>query len=87
MKIKDILRPNIKISTNQLYILCNKYQWFTNGNTTQYEKMYQKAKDGATLELLATIIWLCSSNWAEINILKILKQETDIYKPQIGEEE
>ncbi len=50
----------MKLSTETLYRLCNKYQWFTSGDCTQYEKMFERNKQGASLETLATIIWLCS---------------------------
>ena len=58
----------MKISTEKLYRLCNKYQWFTSGDCTQYE--------GASLETLATIIWLCSSSYEEKQILEILEKES-----------
>ena len=50
----------MKLSTNRLYTLCNKYQWFTNGDNAQYGMMFEKNKEGASLETLATIIWICS---------------------------
>ena len=46
----------MKLSTNRLYTLCNKYQWFTNGDNTQYGMMFERNKAGASLETLATII-------------------------------
>lgn len=46
----------MKLSTENLYRLCNKYQWFTSGDCTQYEKMFKRNKQGASLETLATII-------------------------------
>ena len=68
----------MKLSTNRLYTLCNKYQWFTNGDNTQYEMLFDTNSAGASLETLATIIWICSTGWSERNILKILKEETDL---------
>ena len=68
----------MKISTDKLYSLCNKYQWFMNGNCKQYELFFDRNEQGASLETLATIIWICSSNWTEQDILKILKQEADL---------
>ena len=46
----------MKLSTETLYRLCNKYQ-------------------GASLETLATIIWLCSTSYEEKQILEILEKE------------
>ena len=68
----------MKISTDKLYYLCNKYQWFTNGDCKQYDLLFKLNKDGAPLEKLATIIWICSSGWNEQDILIILKQECDL---------
>ena len=68
----------MKLSTNRLYTLCNKYQWFTNGDNVQYEKMFDRNSQGASLETLATIIWICSTGWDEQEILKILREETDL---------
>ena len=65
----------MKISTEKLYRLCNKYQWFTGGDCSQYEKLFDKNRQGASLETLATIIWLCSSSYEEKQILEILKKE------------
>lgn len=68
----------MKISNEKLYYLCNKYQWFTCGDNRQYELLFKLNKDGASLEKLATIIWICSTGYDEQLILKILKQEADI---------
>lgn len=68
----------MKISTEQLYSLCNKYQWFTNGDTTQYRLLFDERKKGASLERLALIIRICSENYTEEQILKILQEETDL---------
>ncbi len=54
----------MQITTEKLYSLCNKYQWFTDGSIRQYECLFNKAKDGATIKELALIIWICSSNMA-----------------------
>lgn len=66
-----------KISNQELYYLCNKYQWFTAGDNKQYSKLFEKNSNGATLEQLALIIWLCSSNAEEKDILEILQEGCD----------
>lgn len=68
----------MKITNEKLYELCNKYQWFTAGDIAQYDKLFLKNLLGATLEELALIIWLCSSNASEREILEILKKECDL---------
>lgn len=56
----------------------SKDQWFTNGDNTQYAKLFERNKQGALLETLAIIIWICSNGYDEQFILNILKKETDI---------
>lgn len=68
----------MKISNDKLYNLCNKYQWFTNGDCRQYDLLFKLNRDGAPLEKLATIIWFCSIGYDEQDILKILRQEADL---------
>ena len=65
----------MEISTEKLYRLCNK--WFTSGDCRQYEKLFERNKQGASLETLATIIWLCSSGYEEKDILEILQKECE----------
>lgn len=67
----------MQLSTEKLYRLCNKYQWFTAGDVEQYSKLFIKNKEGATLEQLALIIWICSSNMSEQEILETLKTEAN----------
>jgi hypothetical protein len=62
----------------KLYALCNRYQWFTNGDTKQYNMLFDRNREDASIEVLATIIWICSSGWNEQDILKILQQERDL---------
>lgn len=68
----------MKITTDKLYYLCNKHQWFTNGDCKQYAMLFERNRNGATLETLATIIWICSTDWNEQAILEILQKETDL---------
>ena len=66
----------MKISNDKLYNLCNKYQWFTNGDNKQYQMFFDRNAQGASLETLATIIWLCSTSYEEKQILEILEKES-----------
>ena len=68
----------MKISIDKLYYLCNKNQWFTNGDSFQYDLLFDECKNGASLERLATIIYVCSRGYSEQDILKILQQERDL---------
>ena len=68
----------MKISTDKLYYLCNKYQWFTSGDIKQYRKLFERNRQGVSLETLATIIWICSDEYSEQTILEILKKECDV---------
>ena len=34
----------MKLSNETLYRFCNEYQWFTSGDCTQYEKLFEKNK-------------------------------------------
>lgn len=68
----------MKISNDKLYTLCNKHKWFTNGDCGQYRMFFDRNRQGASLETLATIIWICSDGWNEQDILKILQQERDL---------
>ena len=75
---KNYKETHMKISIDKLYFLCNKYQWYTNGDRLQYDLMFQECKNGAPLERLATFIYVCSRGYSEQDILKILQQEADI---------
>ena len=68
----------MKITTDKLYYLCNKYQWFTSGSINQYNKLFERNKEGASLQTLATIIWICSVGYTENEIFQILQKECDL---------
>ena len=68
----------MKISIDKLYYLRNKYQWFTNGDRFQYDLLFDECRNGASLERLATIIYVCSRGYSEQDILKILQKERDL---------
>lgn len=41
--------------------LCIKYRWFTNGDNEQFEKLYDMIREGASLDEVALVIWICST--------------------------
>lgn len=49
------------IGYDNLRALCIKNNWFTCGSIRQYEKLFDRDSEGASLNELATIIWVCSS--------------------------
>ena len=49
----------------QLRELCIEKQWFTCGTCQQYDRLFQKASEGASIKELSLIIWLCSYNGLE----------------------
>lgn len=50
------------IPTSDLRALCIKRDWFTCGTNEQYKKLFHANSTGATMEEIATIIWLCSDD-------------------------
>ena len=58
---------NIVISNEELRRKCIKNDWFDEGTNTQYEKLFYANGRGASIEELATIIWLCtdSEKWSK----------------------
>lgn len=63
------------ISFERLYGICNRLQWFTGGSTDSYDKLFQLNREGAPLEDLALVIWICSPGRTRESILSILKKE------------
>ena len=50
----------MKMSNERLQELCIEHQWFTEGTNTQYDRLFYANAHGASIEEIATIIWLCS---------------------------
>ena len=70
-------QPNPDLSYTRLYKLCNRYDWFTEGDVTQYNDMFEMRDKGATTHDLAVMIWMCSdrSKWTIESIQKILDEK------------
>lgn len=49
-----------RIDNDKLRSLCIKNKWFNCGTTRQYEKLFEMNDQRASIEQLATVIWLCS---------------------------
>ena len=62
-------------TVDQVYALCNKYQWFTCGSNNQYEKLFIMIDEKAPIEEVATVIWLCSDDkWCRRDIISVLNE-------------
>lgn len=64
-------------TADRLREICIREDWFTGGTVKQYEKFFERAKDGAEIEELALIIWLCTSDVTRENIEEILRKERE----------
>lgn len=63
---------NITMSTMQIRELCIKNDWFTCGDNSQYERLFERVRAKAAIEEIATIIWICSENVTKEEILNKL---------------
>ena len=48
------------LTIEKVYRVCNKYQWFTGGTNSQYDKLFERIENGASLKEIALMIWLCT---------------------------
>lgn len=48
------------LSLEDVYALCNSNNWFTNGDTEQYNKMFDMVRANAPINDIAVAIWICS---------------------------
>lgn len=69
---------NIYFTTNELYTICNKYGFFTNGSIGQYNKLFELNNNGADFDELSLIIWVCTTDRTRQEIKDILKTERNI---------
>lgn len=69
----------------KLHDLCVKNNWFSNGDNSQYKKLFELNKNGLIplsgseylLEAIARTIWVCSDNVSVIDIIEILLENED----------
>jgi len=52
----------MKLTANNIYRLCNKEQYFTDGSIEQYNKMFELVEEGSPLHDIALAIWICSED-------------------------
>lgn len=60
MKLFDYETKEGRINNDKLRSLCIKNKWFSCGTARQYEKLFEMNEQRASIELIATVIWLCS---------------------------
>lgn len=62
--VVDLIKhgPARRLDSSELRSLCIKENWFTSGDVRQYEMLFQRNSEGASIEELAAIIWICSSS-------------------------
>lgn len=71
----EILESRGAMTTEDLWILCNQENWFTSGTNSQYEKLFDLNREGASLEDLALVIWLCSDEVDREEVLHKLNEK------------
>ena len=52
----------VRFETYELRDICIKHDWFTGGTCEEYDKLFERCKEGAGFDELALIIWLCTPN-------------------------
>ena len=67
-----------RLDSSELRTLCIREKWFTCGTIRQYERLFERNKQGASISELSTIIWICSDNIPKEEIYnKLFKKCTD----------
>lgn len=72
-KENEVMKKKALFTTEDLYQMCNNYNWFTCGDNTQYNKLFELNREGASIEELALVIYICSdcSRESILNKLKV----------------
>lgn len=71
--IKKVMR------SDALRSLCIRKNWFTSGSIGQYEKLFDANDAGESIDTLATIIWVCSSNVGKRDVIVELEKAHEEY--------
>lgn len=59
--------------------LCIGHQWFTTGSNAQYQKLYDLAAAGCTIDTLAMVIWVCSSS-TDMEYIETIRKTLAMYR-------
>ena len=52
---------NKRLSTEELWQLCNREKWFESGTPRQYNALFDMNRSGSSLHDLAVVIWIYST--------------------------
>ena len=68
-----------RLDSSELRSLCIRNNWFTCGDIRQYTRFFQRNSEGATIEELSVIIWICSDDvpYNDIYIALCKAMDTD----------
>lgn len=83
------IRPEFSVADeNSLMSLCVREGWFTAGTNRQYEKLSGLNRDGAPLDEIALVIWLCSQDVTREHIReRLLSLREDFCSGRLWEKE
>lgn len=68
----------------KIYRLCNEKEYFTCGSSTQYNLMFDMARERKPAHDIALVIWICSDN-ADLSVIE--QEINEIYKEVCGNSE
>ena len=72
-KENEVMKKRALFTFEDLYHMCNNNNWFTCGDNSQYNKLFELNREGASIEELALVIYICSDCSRE-SILNKLKE-------------
>lgn len=72
-KENKVMKKRALFTFEDLYRMCNNNNWFTCGDNSQYNKLFELNREGASIEELALVIYICSDCSRE-SILNKLKE-------------
>nr|DAI75762.1 MAG TPA: hypothetical protein [Caudoviricetes sp.] len=80
-----------RLNNDELMKLCIRNNWFTCGSSRQYKKLFEMNQQGAPIEQIATVIWLCSDEEVPENcrrdIIFALHEASFTERERVSEEE
>lgn len=56
----EVTGARFPLTFDDLRTLCIENSWFTNGDNEQFEKLYNMIHEGANIDEVALVIWICS---------------------------
>lgn len=57
----EVTGARCPLTFEDVRMLCIENRWFTNGDNEQFSKLYDMIHDGASLDEVALVIWICST--------------------------